>query len=183
MLSVSPTTPAGTVRHKANGRADIGGIVTGATPTKEAPATAARRRAAGIYGAIVTAALMTAAGSSLSTHALAGSVVVTLVVYWLAEEYAHVLGEQTAGRLPTRARAVAGLAESRPMVSASFAPLVVLVPARQAGASAPTAANIGVAAAIVLLTFHGWSTASAAPLRGWQLVAATSVAAALGWCW
>ena len=56
-----------------------------------------RRRAAGIYGAIVTAAILDAAGGHLPTAVLVVSVVVTLLVYWLAEEYAEVLGEQAAG--------------------------------------------------------------------------------------
>ena len=66
------------------------------------------------------------------------------------------------------------------MVSASYAPLLVLVAARLAGASALAAANVGLAAAIVLLTIHGWVAGRAAQLRGWQLFLATSVAAALG---
>jgi hypothetical protein len=66
------------------------------------------------------------------------------------------------------------------MVSASFAPLLApLLLARLAGASALTAANVGLAAAIVLLTVHGWSAGRAARLRGWQLVLATSVAVGL----
>ena len=43
-----------------------------------------RRRAAGIYGAIVTAAILDVAGGKLSTDALVVAVVATLVVYWLA---------------------------------------------------------------------------------------------------
>jgi hypothetical protein len=65
-----------------------------------------RRRAAGIYGAIITAAIFDTAGGHLSTAALVISVVVTLLVYWLAEEYAEVLGERVeGGRLPSRAGA------------------------------------------------------------------------------
>ncbi len=140
-----------------------------------------RRRAAGIYGAIITAAILDTAGSHLSTAALVVSVVVTLLVYWLAEEYAELLGEQAeAGHLPSRASIRGALAATWPMVSASFAPLLALLLARLAGASALVAANIGLAAAIVLLTFHGWSAGRAAQLRGWQLFFATSVAAALG---
>jgi hypothetical protein len=120
---------------------------------------AGRRRAAGIYGAIITAAVMTAAGSALSTSALAVAVLVTLVVYWLAENYAEVLGEQvTGGRLPSLAQIRRLLAGGWPMVSASFAPLVVLVVlvlVRLAGASASSAATAGVGAAVVLLTVHG----------------------------
>ena len=66
------------------------------------------------------------------------------------------------------------------MVAASYAPLLALVLARLAGATALTAANIGLAAAIVLLTVHGWLAGRAVQLRSWQLFFATSIAAALG---
>jgi hypothetical protein len=147
----------------------------------EPAARAGRRRAAGIYGAIITAAVMTAGGSSLATTPLALSVLITLVVYWLAEQYAELLGEpERQGHLPGRAHVRRTLADSWPMVSASFVPLAALILARLAGASASTAAAVGVAVAIVLLTFHGWSAGRAAQLRRWQLAAATAIAAALG---
>src|SRR6476646_2655488 len=115
--------------------------------------TAGRRRAAGIYAAIIAAV-----GGHLRTLALAVSVLVTLLVYWVAEEYAELLGEQvTGGRLPTWAYIRAALAHTWPMVSASYLPLLALVLARLAGASASTAANYGLVAAVLLLTFHGWS--------------------------
>jgi hypothetical protein len=140
-----------------------------------------RHRAAGIYGAIITAAILDTAGGHLSTVALVVSVVVTLVVYWLAEEYAELLGEQAGnGRLPSRAAILGALAATWPMVSASFLPLLALLVARLAGASAGAAANIGLVAAIVLLTFHGWSAGRAAQLHGRALILATSVALALG---
>jgi hypothetical protein len=140
-----------------------------------------RRRAAGIYGAIITAAIIDTAGEHLPTVALVVTVVVTLLVYWLAEEYAELLGEQAeGGRLPSRASIRGALSATWPMVSASFAPLLALLLARLAGASALAAANVGLAAAIVLLTIHGWVAGRAAQLRGWQLFFATSVAAALG---
>jgi hypothetical protein len=140
-----------------------------------------QRRAAGIYGAIITAAIIAAAGGKLPTVALAISVVVTLLVYWLAEQYAELLGEQAeGGYLPTWDYVRMALARTWPMVSASFVPLILLVLARLAGASALVAANVGLAVAIVLLTFHGWSAGRAAKLRGWRLLFSTSVAAALG---
>lgn len=139
------------------------------------------RRAASIYGAIITAAIIAAVGGKLSTTALAVAVVVTLLVYWVAEEYAEVLGEQAeGGRLPTWGSIRGMLASTWPMVSASYVPLLALVLAQLAGASALTAANVGLALAIVLLTIHGWSAGRAARLRGRQLVLSTSVAAALG---
>jgi len=143
--------------------------------------TAGRRRAAGIYGAIITAAIIAAVGGHLPTLALAVSVLVTLVVYWVAEEYAELLGEQvTGGRLPTWRYIRAALAHTWPMVSASYLPLLALVLARLAGASASTAANYGLVAAVLLLTFHGWSAGRASRLRGGPLAGVTSVAAALG---
>ena len=140
-----------------------------------------RRRAAGIYGAIITAAILDTAGGHTSTAVLVVSVVVTLLVYWLAEEYAEVLGEQVeGGRLPSRASIGRALAATWPMVTASYLPLLAVVLAHLAGASDLTAANVGLAAAVVLLTVHGWLAGRAAQLRGWQLCFATSIAAALG---
>jgi len=142
---------------------------------------AGRSRAAGIYGAIITAAILDTAGNRLPTDALVIAVVVTLVVYWLAEQYAELLGEDVAdGQLPTWSHIGAGLASTWPMVSASFAPLLVLLLAQLTGASALVAANIGLAATVVLLTVYAWSASRAAQLRGRQLLVVTSVAAALG---
>jgi hypothetical protein len=52
--------------------------------------------------------------------------------------------------------------------------------ATAAGASALTAANVGLVVAIVLLTVHGWLAGRAAQLRGWKLAGVTSVATGLG---
>ena len=160
----------------------MAGIAAGSESQRE-PTTKnlGRRRAAGIYGAIITAAILDTAGGHLSTAALVVSVVVTLLVYWLAEEYAEVLGEQVeGGRLPSRASIWGALTATWPMVTASYAPLLALVLARLAGASALTAANVGLVAAIVLLTVHGWLAGRAAQLHSWQLFFATSIAAGLG---
>jgi hypothetical protein len=157
----------------------MAGIAAGdrQTPTK----VSGRHRVAGIYGAIITAAIIAASGGELSTIALVVAVVVTLVVYWVAEGYAEVLGAQAeGGRLPTWARVSGMLADTWPMVAASYAPLLALILARLAGASALTSANVGLVVAIVLLTIHGWSASRAAHLHGWQLVLWTMVAAGLG---
>jgi len=140
-----------------------------------------RRRAAGIYGAVVTAAIIAAVGEQLPTRGVVVAVVVTLLVYWVAEQYAELLGEQTAGgHLPTWRQVRAGLAATWPMVGASYVPLLALFLARLAGASPLTAANVGLAAALLLRVYHGWSAARAAHLAGRSLLAATSVAVALG---
>jgi hypothetical protein len=160
----------------------MAGIAAGGeVHTGPAAGTAGRRRAAGIYGAIITAAIFAAAGGHLPTVALAVSVVVTLLVYWLAEEYAELLGEQgTGGTLPSRAYIRGALAATWPMVSASYVPLLALLVARAAGASALVAANVGLAATILVLIMHACIAGRAARLHGWRLAAAVSVAAALG---
>jgi hypothetical protein len=140
-----------------------------------------RRRAAGIYGTVVTAAIIAAGGNQLSTSALAITVLVTLVVYWLAEQYAEILGEHTrAGRLPSAAVVRSSLAAAWPMVTSSFLPLAVLLIARGFGASAVNAAWFALAMAVVLLIFHGYSAARAAGLTGIRLVAVTGTAGLLG---
>jgi hypothetical protein len=140
-----------------------------------------RRRAAGIYGAVVTAAIIAAVGEQLPTRGLAVAVVVTLLVYWVAEQYAELLGEHTAaGHLPTWRQIRAGSVATWPMVGGSGTPLLALVLARLAGASRSAAANVRLAAALVLLVYHAWSAGRAAHLAGRSLLAATSVAVALG---
>jgi hypothetical protein len=160
----------------------MAGIVAGGgVESRPGAKDVGRRRAAGIYGAIITAAILAAVGGHLRTAAVVVSVVVTLLVYWLAEEYAELLGEQIAGgRLPTRAYIREALAATWPMVSASYLPLLALLLARAAGAAAGEAANVGLVAAVVLLTAHGWWAARSAQLHGRPLLLATSVAAALG---
>ena len=109
------------------------------------------------------------------------SVVVTLLVYWIAEGYAEILGEHTAGgRLPSRTYIQGTLFGTWPMVSASSAPLLAVVLATLAGATALTAANVGLVVAMALLTIHGYLAGRAAQLQGWKLLAATSIAAGLG---
>ena len=159
----------------------MAGIAPSGTAQPGPAAKKRERRAAGIYGAIVTAAILAAVGGRLPTAALVVSVVVTLLVYWVAEEYAEILGEQAeGGTLPTWAYIRGALAATWPMVSASYAPLLALLLARLAGASALAAANVGLVAATVLLVVHGWSAGRSSQLRGWQLLLATAVAAGLG---
>jgi hypothetical protein len=148
---------------------------------KVAAHIAGRRRAAGIYGTIITAAVLAAAGGHLATLALAISVLVTLIVYWIAEQYAEVLGEQAAhGRLPTWTRIWAGMVITWPMVAAAYVPVLVLIVARLFDASETVAANLALTAAVVSLVLHGWSAGRAAELHGAKLIAVTAIAGGLG---
>jgi hypothetical protein len=152
----------------------------GAQPA--APArSAGRRTAVGIYGTIITAAILASAGDELKTPELALSVLITLVVYWVAEEYAEVLGEHLAGgRMPTWRYVRAALAATWPLVSASYSPLLLLVLAWLLGASPRAAANVGLGAAVAELMIYAWLAGRAAELRGRQQLALTAAAAVLG---
>ena len=140
-----------------------------------------RHRAASIYGTIITAAVIAAAGDHLRTAALAITIFVTLVVYWLAEEYANLLGEQaSAGRLPSWHDIRASLAVSWPMVTASLVPVASLVAARIAGLSPSKAADVALCVTIVLLSAHSWTAGRAAQLTGTRLIAVTVLGGLLG---
>jgi hypothetical protein len=153
----------------------------GALARHEPRSDRGQRRAAGIYGTIITAAIIDTAGGHVSTSQLVVSVFVTLLVYWAAEGYAELLGEHTQeGRLPSWKQARASMAASWPMVAASYVPLIALGVARLAGASDSAAAWAGLIVALLLLVFHGWSAGRAAHLTGKALLAVTLMAAALG---
>jgi hypothetical protein len=149
-------------------------------PRKSSP-DRGRRRASGIYGTIVTAAVIAAGGNQLTTAALEVTVLVTLVVYWLAEQYAELLGEHThAGRLPSIGQVGASLADAWPMVSSSFIPLASLLVARLCGATAFEAAQAALVVTIGLLGFHGHAAGRAAGVRGVRLAFVTATAVLLG---
>src|SRR5262249_30198622 len=143
----------GAIRGGPAGRAVMTSIAAGdGAQLGPAAENLGRRRAAGIYGAIITAAILDTVGGHASTTVLVISVVVTLLVYWIAEEYAEVLGEHTAGgRLPSRASIQGALAATWPMVSASFVPLLAEVLAPLAGASPVAAPHVRPEGAVALL--------------------------------
>ncbi len=139
------------------------------------------RQADGIYGTIITASVLVSAGDELAALPLTVSVLVTLVVYWLADVYARLLADPLErGRLPSWHDARHALAESWPLVSVSFSPLLLLIVAWLLGARSSVAATVGLVAAIVMLITYSWAAARAASLRGHQIVAVTGVAALIG---
>ncbi len=176
MAHDEPLHPALAAGPGSNSRAVAAEVQPGSSARTRAP-----RRAAGIYGTIITAAILAALGDHVHTIPLTVSILVTLVVYWLAEEYAELLGEQLeGGHLPTWGAVRTALAATWPMVTASYIPLLALIVAHLLGASVPAAANVGLGVAIVLLTIYAWSAGRAARLRGKQLLIVTAAAAALG---
>ena len=136
--------------------------------------------ASGIYGLIVAASVIAAVGSDLRTGPLALAVFVTLVVYWLAEEYAGLVEHASAGQLPGWGHTRAALKAKWPIVSASYIPVVTLLLARLFGAEPSTAAVIALVVITALLMLYGWRAARASGLSGFPLVGMTLLAGALG---
>src|SRR5688572_21958143 len=98
--------------------------------------------AAGIYGIIVSAAVMAASHAKTAVR-LVAAVLVTLVRYWSAERFARLVAERIhQGHRPDARQVVAQLTSGWEMVSASALPLLVLAVARLVGRPLDTAVTI-----------------------------------------
>lgn len=142
-----------------------------------------RRRvppASGIYGLVVAGSVLAAVGSDLPTWSVALAVFVTLVVYWLAEEYAGLVEHASRGHLPSWAQTRGALKAKWPIVGASYVPVVTLLLARLLGATPSNAALIALIVVVALLIVYGWRAGHAAGLRGFPLVVMTLLAGGLG---
>jgi hypothetical protein len=158
-------------------RGAAAGGVLAARPVR----SAGRRYAVGIYGTIVTAGVLASAGDEVSSLDLTIAVLITLMVYWLAEQYAEILGEHLAGgRLPTWRYALAALAATWPMVGASFLPLLLVVLCWLLGAAPSAAANVGLVAAVGELMFYALAAGRAADLPRRHQLTLVAAAAVLG---
>jgi hypothetical protein len=113
------------------------------------------RIAAAVYGLIVAASVMTA-GADHSTQAIFGAVVVTVVVYWLAETYARYLAERTmSGRDEAYAAARHHALHHWRMVTAPFVPLAVLAVAGWLGFASRGAVLSALVVTTGMLAFAG----------------------------
>lgn len=151
-----------------------------ALPATGTKPVAPARRASGIYGLIVTASVLATGGTTLPVLPLTVAVFVTLVVYWLAEEYAELLEHAHSGHLPTWTRTRSMLLAKWPMVSASYIPLIILVVARVLGASTSNAALFALIGTLVLLMASAWRAGRSARLTGVALGGMTVLAGLLG---
>jgi post-segregation antitoxin (ccd killing protein) len=136
------------------------------------------RTANGIYGIIVgSAVLVSVHGSTVGQLAVA--VLGTLVIYWVAERYAHVMARrivhpEALGWSELRRE----LHHGWELVTASFLPLGVLVGTRALGADVSTAVVAALVCATVLLSAAGWQVGREAGLaRGARFLSAVCAGA------
>jgi hypothetical protein len=140
-----------------------------------------RRLASEIYGLIVASSVLAAGADDDDIAHVSLSVLVTLVVYWLAETYAHVMAlRHVRGRRIGWAEARHDLRTGWPLVSASFVPLIAVVIAALLGTSVGTAQTVGLTCATLLLFSSGWIAGRRGGLTGWQRLLGATIAAGFG---
>jgi hypothetical protein len=136
--------------------------------------------AAGIYGVIVSAAVMAAAHAP-SAVATVVAVLATLTIYWAAERYARIVAERIhQGHRPSRQTLRDQLTGGWEMVTTSIIPLAVLVTVRLLGANLRTAVVWGLVCSTVLLCVAGWHVGRGGRLTTPERIVSSTVAGAFG---
>ena len=129
--------------------------------------------ASGIYGLIVAASVLAAAGADLPTGPLALAVFGTLVVYWLAEEYAggRTRQRRSSAELGSYSCGAESKVANRECLTFRWSHSLI---ARLFGAGPSTAALIALVVIVALLIVYGWRAGRASGLHGLPLVVVTS---------
>jgi hypothetical protein len=149
--------------------------------TEHQAADEVERLAASVYGTIVAASVLAASAGNLSIGATCLAVIVTLVVYWLAETYAASVAARAVAA-PDRFGAYARQHARRSwrMVTASYAPLAALLLAAALGADVTGAILSALGLSTVTLAVLGWVAAGRAGISGLPRVAMAAVGSVAG---
>ena len=136
--------------------------------------------AAAIYGVIVGAAVM-AASHADSAVKVTVAVLVTLVIYWVAERYSRlVAGRIHDGRRPSWGQVRRQLTAGWELVTASTLPLAVLVTLSLVGVGLDASVLSALATSTVLLCVAGWQMGRNGQLSGPERITSSAVAGAFG---
>ena len=140
-----------------------------------------RRRAAHLYGLIISGAVLATAPDDFRLVRVAVLLLGTLCIYWLAETYVHWMASRTLLRRdltgPER-RAI--VVDGWPLVAASAVPLVALALEALLGFDTKVALDITLGINAVLLFVIGWRMGRLSGLSGGRLVLAAALAGLLG---
>jgi hypothetical protein len=138
------------------------------------------RTANGIYGLIVGSAVMAAAHGD-AVGRLAVAVLITLLIYWVAERYAHVMARRIVlRRRLTRPELRGELSHGWELVTASYLPLIVLLSTHLLGADLTGSVLGALVCSTALLCLSGWRVGREAQLGLSQRLLSTSIAGAFG---
>ena len=150
-----------------------------ATPAP--PVDKHRRRAAYLYGLIVTGAVLASSGDSTNLSFVAGALLGTLLIYWAAETYVHWMAARLVHERDLTAeerRQI--LADGWPLVTACTIPLVLLLVEAALGLETGPAIRLALAVNAVLLVLVGHAMGRASGLHGWRLTVSVAAAGLLG---
>jgi hypothetical protein len=139
------------------------------------------RTANAIYGVIVSTAVLASVKSGDTVGRLAVAVLVTLLVYWAAERYAHLMARRIRlGRKQTHAEVRRQLSDGWELVTASFLPLLVLLATSLLGAELAGSVLSALVCGTVLLSLVGWRVGREAHLGLGQRLLSAAFAGAIG---
>jgi hypothetical protein len=167
------------VRHRAADTGEAAGMAS--APIRIGPTQGSEEgTAAGIYGIIVSAAVMVASHGRIAA-AIVLSVVVTLVIYWAAERYARIVAERIhEGHRPSRHTLRVQLTSGWEMITASTLPVAVLVVVRVLGADLHAAVLWALTCSTGLLCWAGWRVGRDGRLTPVERLVSTAVAGVFG---
>jgi hypothetical protein len=136
--------------------------------------------ASGIYGIIVSAAVMASSHADAAGKVIAG-VAVTLVIYWAAERYSRLVAERIhEDRRPTWREVTRQLGTGWEIVTTSVLPLIVLAVTAARGASLTSAVFAGLVCSTMLLCLAGWEIGRGTRLSVLERTALIAVAGGFG---
>lgn len=136
--------------------------------------------ASGIYGVIVSAAVMSASNAEKAYQVMI-AVLGTLIIYWSAERYARIVAERIhEGHRPNWTSVRYQLTHGWEMVTASTLPLITLAVMTLFGAKVGTAVIAALICSTVLLCLAGWSIGRRGRLSTRERVISTMVAGTFG---
>lgn len=136
--------------------------------------------ASGIYGVIVSSAVMSASHAEKAYQVIV-AVLVTLVIYWGAERYARIVAERIhEGHRPKWTTVRHQLTHGWEMVTASTLPLVVLAVLSVLGAALSTAILSALACSTILLCVAGWAVGRDGRLTTRERMVSSAIAGMFG---
>ena len=152
--------------------------------TQSEPVEAAdplRRRAAHLYGLIVSGAVLATAPDDFRLVRVAILLLGTLGIYWAAETYVHWIAARThKQRGLNREEQRKIVADGWPLVAACAVPLMFLAGEALLGMETSTALDLTLAVNTILLFIVGWQMGTGGGLAGVRLVLAAGATGLLG---
>ena len=140
-----------------------------------------RRRAAHLYGLIISGAVLASAPDEFRLVRVAVLLLGTLCIYWFAETYVHLMAARThLRRMLTRPERRHIVVDGWPLVAASAVPLTALAIEAVLGMETKVALDLTLAVNAVMLFLVGWRMGKVSGLTGGRLVFAAGVAGLLG---